>query len=59
MSERESILQLLDSVPEEKFGDVLIYLRSLIPEETDDEKIDRAAKEILKKYHHAFEVLAQ
>lgn len=59
MSEKEKILQLLDTVSDDRLGEILSYLQTVISDKTDDEIIDESAKRILKKYHRAFEVLAQ
>ena len=59
MSEKEKILQLLDTVSDDRLGEILSYLQTVISDKTDDEIIDESATRILKKYHRAFEVLAQ
>ena len=59
MSDKEKIIELLDTVSDEKLKDALIYLQTLVGTESDDEKIDRSARRILEKYRPAFEELAK
>lgn len=59
MSEKEKVLRLLERVSDEKLADVRAYLQELIERQSDDEKIDAAARTIMEKYRTAFEELAK
>ena len=59
MSEKEKVLRLLERVSDKKLADVRAYLQELIERQSDDEKIDAAARTIMEKYRTAFEELAK
>ena len=59
MSETEYAKSLIDTVPEDKLGEVIDYLTDISGDENDELKFRLVSEHILEKYRKAFEELAK